>query len=72
VRGMAQREKLLTISYISDDDCGMYSIGGIGYGVHGTLKDYLKRYGAEGMKDILCALGHLTYEVKKSFYENCP
>lgn len=66
---MSQRKKLLTIDYHSDDDNGMYSIGEIDFGINGNLDLYLKRYGIEGMNNILVKLSHLTWAVKDKYFD---
>lgn len=66
---MSERKQLLSISYHSDDDTGMYNIGEIDFGINGQLDDYIKQYGYEGVKDILATLGHLAYEVKDRFFK---
>lgn len=66
---MAQRKNLLTVDYHYDDETGMYRVGEIDFGVSGNLEKYIERYGYEGVKNILATLGHLAYEVKKTFYE---
>ena len=69
---MSQRKGLLTISYHSDDDTGMYQIGEIDFGICGELDNYLKNYGYAGKKDIIDTLGYLIYEVEKRFREQNP
>jgi len=66
---MSQRKELLSISYHSDDDTGMYQIGEIDFGIRGILDEYLKNYGYAGKKDIIDTLGYLIYEVEKRFRE---
>ncbi len=69
---MSQRKTLLEISYHSDDDTGMYEIGEIDFGIHGTLDGYLENYGYKGKKEIIDMLGYLIYEVEKRFREKNP
>lgn len=66
---MSSTKTLLTVDYHDDDETGMYHIGEIDFGIHGTLRSYIQRYGYEGVKEILATLGHLAYEVKKEYYE---
>ncbi len=66
---MANTKTLLTIDYHFDDETGMYHIGEIDFGIHGTLRGYIETYGYEGVKDILATLGHLAWEVKQTYYE---
>jgi hypothetical protein len=63
----ATRQKLLEISYITDHDCGTYSIGEIDFGINGMLSDYLKEYGLDGRNDILLALSYLTHKVHTEY-----
>lgn len=67
---MSQRKELLRVCYHSDDDTGMYKVGEIDFGVSMELENYIKKYGSEGMKDILSALGHLAWEVKETYYKH--
>jgi len=66
---MSQRKELLSVSYHSDDDTGIYQIGEIDFGINGILDEYLKHYGYAGKKDIIDTLGYLIYEVEKRFRE---
>jgi len=67
---MSQRKELLSITYHTDDDTGMYRVGEIDFGIRSLdLRDYIKHYGYQGVVDILANLGHLAYEVKKEYYE---
>lgn len=66
---MSERKELLSVSYHSDDDTGMYHIGEMDFGVSGRLESYIERYGYDGVKEILSVLGHLAWEVKTCFYE---
>lgn len=66
-------QELLTLSYITDCDTGMYAMGEIDFGiVSGVLDDYLKRYGYKGKNEITSMLGYLIYEVEKRFRETQP
>ena len=67
---MSQRKTLITITYHTDDDTGMYHIGEIDFGIGCELEEYLIRFGDSGKKDIISALGYLIYEVEKSFREH--
>jgi len=60
---MSERVNLLSVSYHSDDDTGMYRVGEIDFGVSGTLETYLDSYGQKGCGEILSALSHLTHSV---------
>lgn len=66
---MAYTKKLLTVEYHYDDDSGMYHVGEIDFGITGILPDYLEKYGEEGMQNIVVALSHLIYEVKKEYFK---
>ncbi|MBD3350021.1 MAG: hypothetical protein GF364_00865 [Candidatus Lokiarchaeota archaeon] len=66
---MSRRKDLLSVSYHSDDDTGMYQIGEIDFGVNFELENYIKKYKYKGVKDILAALGHLAWEVKQAYYK---
>jgi len=69
---MSQRKELLSVSYHSDDDTGIYQIGEIDFGISGILDEYLKNYGYAGKKNIIDTLGYLIYEVEKRFREKNP
>ena len=64
---MSQRKALLEVTYHSDDDSGTYHIGEIDFGINGGLENYLRKYGYEGKKNIVGALGYLIYEVERQF-----
>lgn len=59
----ATRKPLFSISYVTDHDCGNYHVGEIDWGIHGTLRQYLKQYGKEGKNDIVSTLSFLICEV---------
>jgi hypothetical protein len=63
----ATKRELLSVSYVTDHDCGNYSIGEIDFGVSGTLRKYLIDHGHKGKKDIVNALAYLIYEVEREF-----
>jgi len=69
---MSQRKELLSVSYHSDDETGMYQVGEIDFGISGILDEYLKNYGYAGKKNIIDTLGYLIYEVEKRFREKNP
>lgn len=64
---MSDRKQLLSISYHSDDDTGMYSVGEIDFGVNTELENYIKKFGYDGVKDILSTLGYLAYSVQDAY-----
>jgi hypothetical protein len=66
---MAYRKNLLEVSYHYDDDCGIYQVGEIDFGICGVLDDYLKTYGRKGKDDILLMLMYLGYEVTRRWKE---
>ena len=66
---MACRKNLLTVDFHYDDETGMHEVGEIDFGVNGLLKEYIEKYGHDGVKNILSTLGHLAWEVKQEFYE---
>lgn len=53
---MASRKELLEITYHDDDDTGMYGVGEVDFGIHGTLDNFLKSFGREGKDDIISTL----------------
>lgn len=69
---MSNRKYLLSVSYHTDDDTGMYYIGEIDYGISGELDEYLKLYGHKGKDDIIKALAHLTARVVNEFGHCLP
>ena len=66
---MTQRTELLSVSYHHDTDTGMYRVGEIDFGIRGTLEEYIKRYGYEGVKELLATLGHLSWHIKDVFFK---
>lgn len=63
----ATTETLIEIKRVTDHDCGNYRIGEIDFGIRGTLRDYLEKYGYEGKKDILHMLGVVASLVQQEF-----
>jgi len=66
---MSERRNLLSVSFHSDDDTGMYQVGEIDFGVNSNLDAYIKQYGYKAVNDILSVLGHLAWEVKDCYYK---
>ena len=62
---MASEKTLLEVTYHDDDDTGMYKVGEVDFGIHGTLDEFIERYGREGAKDIILTLSYLIYEIEK-------
>lgn len=61
---MPERKELFTVSVISDDDTGMYTIGEVDGGMStGYLKDYLKEFGNEGKDNLLTHLSFIQYQI---------
>ncbi len=69
---MASRTTLIDISYHDDDDTGMYEIGEIDFGIHGTLDKYLQNYGYKGKNDLINKMSYLMYEIERRFREMNP
>ncbi len=46
---MSQRKPILTITYHSDDDTGMYEIGELDCGLGDDLVKYVKSYGIDDL-----------------------
>lgn len=65
-----QTKTLLTVDYHYDTDTGMVAIGEVDFGVHGELASYIKKYGYQGVKEILAILGHLAWEVKQEYFKS--
>lgn len=63
----ATEKQLLSVSYVTDHDCGNYVIGEIDFGISGELRSYLKAYGLPGKTDIIQNLSYLIYEVEREF-----
>lgn len=49
---MAERKELVTIEYISDDDCGMYVLGEISTLTGEAVERHIKVYGENGYEAI--------------------
>lgn len=45
---MSQRKRLLSIDYISDDDCGIYRIGEIDVIPNYAIEEHIKTFGEFG------------------------
>lgn len=67
-----QDEVLMEITKVVDDSTGIWEVGEVEWGIKGTLDGYIKEHGYDGVKQLLCALGHLSYEVKDRYYKLCP
>ena len=63
----ASRKELITVSYVTDHDCGNYRIGEIDFGVSGVLRRYLELFGADGKKELTAALSYLIYKVEREY-----
>lgn len=64
---MAQRKKLLEVTYHYDTDTGMYRVGEIDFGiVSSELEDYIRQYGIKGRDEIVNTLSFLTHCVYKA------
>lgn len=50
---MSERKELCKISYITDDDCGMYRLGEIDWIPNGVIERYVQLYGQYGQHQIL-------------------
>lgn len=64
---MSKTIDLLTVDYHSDDDTGMYRVGEVDFGIHGSLDDFLKSYGDAGRKEILFTLCFLISTVNEKW-----
>jgi len=64
---MPQRETLVHINVITDDDTGMYEIGEIdGIFQESQLEYWLNLYGADKILNHLCSLIHQVKEVDRN------
>jgi hypothetical protein len=63
----AEKQTLLEVNYVTDHDCGNYSIGEIDFGINGSIRPYLMEYGLNGKSDIIRVLAYLIYEVEREF-----
>lgn len=67
---MPQKENLLTISKVTDDDTGMYRIGEIdGIFQKHTLDEYLKSHGESGKTELINHLAYLQSQVIDAWRE---
>lgn len=63
-----QDRTLIEITEVIDDSTGIWRIGEIEFGiVVGFLKDYLKKHGEKGKKEIVDMLEYLKSKVEEYF-----
>lgn len=43
---------LIEISEVLDDETGIWTVGDLDYGIHGSLKDYMARHGQTGLENL--------------------
>jgi len=67
---MPEREEILTISKVIDDDTGMYWVGEIdGSWQKHTLDEYLSAHGEKGKSELINHLAYLQYQVVDAWRE---
>lgn len=64
----ATKEPLLTLSYVTDHDCGNYYVGETDHGICvGNLSKFLKSFGHKGKSDLVASLAHLIFHVETTW-----
>ena len=59
---------LIKVTEVTDDSTGNWRIGEIEFGIFvGFLKDYLKKHGEKGKKEIIDMLEYLKSKVEEYF-----
>jgi hypothetical protein len=58
-----QDKLLLSITVVTDDSTGIYTVGELDFGIHGRLDEYLDTDTRNRRDEILKMLGFLAYKV---------
>ncbi len=65
---MSREITILEVTYHTDTETGIYSIGEIDFGIKcGVLSNYLQIYGLEGKREIIRTLAYLIYAVESEW-----
>lgn len=58
---MAEKQTLITLDVVTDDDTGMYQVGEVDFGIRNALEQHIKKRGAE---ELLLTMTYLIYHIK--------
>lgn len=66
----ATRQQLMSVSYVTDYDCGNYHVGEVDFGIiSGELEDYIKQYGSVELIVTLSFLMERINEISRKIKE---
>ena len=52
---------LISVTVITDDDTGMYTVGELDFGIHGDLTTYLEKDPIRRRDNVLAMMGYLQH-----------
>lgn len=69
-----ETEQLISIDMVSDCDTGMYRVGELcgNTELSPECKEYIQRYGYDGVEQLMAQLGQIAYRVHQYYYTTPP